>query len=98
MSDTSQIIHNLLTQIIGLMNFLEDNDMSDARQRAIANDKLDNLKTNLEINSDQHHGIIEALANLQIHRSSHPDLTGWFEKLHNAYTKLSYWLEQDDKK
>jgi len=95
MSDTNQVIHNLLTQIIGLMNFLEDNDMSDARQRAIANSKLDDLKTNLEIKSDQHHGIIEALASLQIHRNSHPDLTGWFEKLHNTHTNLSYWLEQD---
>ncbi len=95
MSDASQIIHNLLTQIIGLMNFLEDSDMSDAKKRAIANDKLDDLKTNLEINAGKHLSIIEALANIQIHRGTHPDLSGWFEKLHDAHTRLSYWLEQD---
>jgi hypothetical protein len=95
MSDKSQIIHNLLTQIIGLMNFLEDNDLSDAHKRSIANNKLDVLKTNLEINADKDLSIIEALANLQIHRGSHPELSGWFEKLHNAHATLSYSLEHD---
>jgi hypothetical protein len=90
MSDTSQTVHNLLTQIIGLMNFLEDNDMSDAGKRAIANDKLDALKTNLEINADKHLSIIEALAHLQIHRGSHPELSGWFEKLHDVHAALSH--------
>ncbi len=95
MSDTSQIFHNLLTQIIGLMNFLEDNDMSDATKRTIANNKLDVLKTNLEISADKHHIIIEVLANFQIHRGTHPELSGWFEKLYDAHTTLSYWLEHD---
>jgi len=79
MSDTSQVFHNLLTQIIGLMNFLEDNDMSDAH----------------EINADKHLSILEVLANLQIHRGTHPELSGWFEKLYEAHTTLSYTLEHD---
>jgi len=95
MSDTSQVVHNLLTQIIGLMNFLEDNDMSDAHKRSVANDKLDDLKSNLEINADKHLSILEVLANLQIHRGTHPELAGWFEKLYEAHTTLSYTLEQD---